>query len=307
MLPAYPLVPRMIDISLPSLIKPKEASATPGLYLHDHHRATPSPRYRITLETNLISLIVVGRKSLTGPEQSGCYDAGTCILFRKGHCISADLCPDEGGYHSLLFFFDESVVDAFRHKYRDLLEGPAAPASQSVGLPFTGDPFVAHFAQGLAHSLATPGGLSMRQQHLRFEEIFLHLVEREGRRIVDFLEGGEPDDADERLRRVVQQHALANLTVEDLAFLCHLSLATFKRRFTRIFGTSPGQWHKARLLEHAARLLREQRLDPGEVSQQVGYSSPSSFTKAFREFHRMTPKRYQTDAHRSPHDAAAGS
>lgn len=284
----------MLDVTLPQVLRPKESAPAEGVFLHDHRRTTPSPRYRVTLQANLISLVLAGRKSLFGPGQQGFYDPGTCLLFRKGHCLSADLCPTGNGYHSLLLFFDDAYVTEFRQKYRDLLAGRAAPAQDAVGLPLAGDAFIAEFGRSLARALEIGGGkLSARQQRLRLEQILLHLVEREGRRIIDFLEGAPEMSPDERLRRVVEQHALANLTLADLAFLCHMSTATFKRGFTRLYGASPGRWFKARLLDHAAHLLRTGRLGPGEVYLHVGFSSPSSFTKSFRDYHRVTPKEYQ--------------
>lgn len=283
----------MIDVTLPQMLQSGDSSPTGGLFLFNYRRSTPSPRYRITLKSNLISLLIAGRKSLISPNQNALFDPGTCLLFRKGHCLSADLCPRDGGYQTLLLFFDDDVLAAFKHKYRELLTGARTRARAGVCLPLQGDAFIDQFSQSLRRSLEVPAGLSGRQQLLRFEEILLHLVEREGRTVIDALEAPADDDPDERLRRVVGQHALANLTVEDLAFLCHMSLATFKRRFVRLFGMSPGQWQKAQLLDHAARLLREQQLEPNDVYWRVGYSSPSSFTKSFREYHRVTPKKYQ--------------
>src|SRR5688572_27233012 len=102
----------MLDVTLPQVLQPKNSGPAAGVFLHNYRRSTPSPRYRITFASNLISLVLAGRKSLIGPGHSGLYDPGACILFRKGHCLSADLCPDGQGYHSVLLFFDDTVVTA---------------------------------------------------------------------------------------------------------------------------------------------------------------------------------------------------
>lgn len=283
----------MHDVILPDVLRPKAGASTDGLFLFSYRRANPSPRFRITFRSNLITLLVAGQKKLFSHNQAEVFDPGSCLLFRKGHCLSSDLCPDGGGFHSLLIFFDDAVLSAFKHKYRELLQGLRTNSPTEICLPVTGDGTIEHIKQSLLHSMETPGGLTIRRQQLKFEEILLHLVEREGRRIIDFLDVHDEHDTDELVRRVVGQHARSNLTLEELAFLCHMSLATFKRRFARLFGTSPGRWQRARLLDHAASLLREQRLDPSDVYMQAGYSSLSSFTKSFRDARGVTPKKYQ--------------
>jgi len=285
----------LLDIRLPWQLQiGKEAAAAEPLFLCDHRRSTPSPRYRITLEANLVSLVMRGRKSLIGPRQNQFFEPGTCLLFRRGRCLSADLCPDGEGYHSVLLFFAPAFLDTFKHKYRDLLRGDRAAASADACLVFPGSAFIASFATALSGSLVA-GGLTPRQQALRMEEILLHLVEQAGRKVIDFLESSVVEDDRDRMERVLQQHALSNLTTDELAFLCGMSVASFKRKFTARFGMSPGRWQKSQLLGHAAQLLVQDRIPPADVYWRIGYSSPSSFTKAFREHHRMTPSQYQRD------------
>ena len=284
----------LLDISLPAQLQvhlPKPQHG--GIFLCNHRRETPSPRYRITLEANLVSLVLAGRKQLFGAEQAELFGAGSCLLFRKGRCLSADLCPDAQGYHSVLIFFDDAQVTSFKQRHRDLLFGSTADASSQSCLPFASSDFTQQFAEGLSRGLNSSSGFTVRQQALLCEQILLHLVERGGRRVVDFLDASVEESGTGRMERVLRQHALSNLTLEELAFLCGMSPATFKRHFAQRYGMSPGRWQKARLLEHAARLLREEKLPPGDVYWRVGYPSPSSFTKAFREHHRSTPGAYQ--------------
>jgi AraC-like DNA-binding protein len=284
----------LLDIRLPRQLQVRGAT-TPAapLFLCDYRRSEPSPRYRITLDSNLISLVVAGSKSLIGAQQNQCFEPGTCLLFRRGRCLSADLCPDGQGYHSVLLFFAPEFLDAFKHKYRDLLRGPCTPAGTETCLAFPGDSFIVSFAEALSRSLTAADGLTPRQQALRLEEILLHLVERAGRQVIDFLEHPAGSNTRDRLERVIQQHALANLTTGELAFLCGMSAATFKRQFAVRYGMSPGRWQKEQLLAHAADLLAREQIPPADVYWRIGYSSPSSFTKAFREHHRVTPAEYQ--------------
>lgn len=75
---------RMLDITLPHILKPGDRALAEGFYLHDHQRATPSPRYRITLRWNLISLLLAGRKHLVTPAGNEFFEPVTCLVFRQG-------------------------------------------------------------------------------------------------------------------------------------------------------------------------------------------------------------------------------
>jgi AraC-like DNA-binding protein len=55
-----------------------------------------------------------------------------------------------------------------------------------------------------------------------------------------------------QIKKVVESQIGQPTTVDDLAFLCHMSTSTFKRKFNEIYQTSPQKWLLARRLELAA-------------------------------------------------------
>lgn len=78
-----------------------------------------------------------------------------------------------------------------------------------------------------------------------------------------------------------------------MAFLCHMSTSTFKRRFSEIYHTTPQKWLLTRKLEMAAELLRSSEESPSGVYLKVGYQNHSSFSQAFRNHFGNTPSDYQ--------------
>ena len=62
-----------------------------------------------------------------------------------------------------------------------------------------------------------------------------------------------------RLQQVMEMHWHRNLALADLAFLCGMSLSTFKRAFEGHYGQSPGRWLQERRLRHASHLLVAER------------------------------------------------
>jgi len=98
---------------------------------------------------------------------------------------------------------------------------------------------------------------------------------------------------DFEIRKAVESNITSNISMEELAFLCNVSLSTFKRRFARIYGTSPSKWILLRRMEIAKEMLRNNREKPGNIFHKVGYENHSSFTKSFKQTFGLTPQDFQ--------------
>ena len=128
---------------------------------------------------------------------------------------------------------------------------------------------------------------------LKFEELMLHLLEVYPEKILAFqpATAGEMDDFE--IRKAVELNITNNISVEDLAFLCNTSLSTFKRRFAKIFGTSPNKWILQKRMEIARELLQNNNEKPGDIFYKIGYENHSSFTKSFKQIFGLTPQDFQ--------------
>ncbi|WP_304526580.1 GlxA family transcriptional regulator [Halomonas sp. I5-271120] len=79
------------------------------------------------------------------------------------------------------------------------------------------------------------------------------------------------------------------LGIAELAAELGLSWRRLERLFVRQLGTSPQRIYMTRRLDHAHRLLRETRHSVMEIALACGFGSASSFTRAFRRHHGLTP------------------
>ena len=82
-------------------------------------------------------------------------------------------------------------------------------------------------------------------------------------------------------------------TVESLASLAGMSRATFSERFSRTYGQGPIDFVRQVRLRIAARLLRTTDMPIKVISQSVGYTSRSYFSRAFREAYGIDPKTFR--------------
>ena len=135
----------------------------------------------------------------------------------------------------------------------------------------------------------------MEMKMLKFEELMLHLLEKYPTQFLSLQRTNTKYPDDFKIRKAVETNITNNVSVEELAFLCNISLSGFKRHFARIYGMSPSKWLLQKRMEIARELLHHYNEKPSEVYHKVGYENHSSFTKSFRQFFGITPKQFQSE------------
>jgi len=96
-------------------------------------------------------------------------------------------------------------------------------------------------------------------------------------------------------RKTVESNASSNLKLEEFAFLCNMSLSSFKRKFIMEFGESPGKWLQEKRLQKAYDLLRQGEQTASDIYLDFGYGNLSNFSAAFKTKFGINP----SDLHRN--------
>ena len=87
--------------------------------------------------------------------------------------------------------------------------------------------------------------------------------------------------------------------VDRIARTIGMSSAHFIREFCRLFGTTPKQYSLDVIMHRAATLMSHTDVIIKEAAFHLGYEDPSSFSRAFQQYHGMSPADYRR-RHRSP-------
>jgi AraC family transcriptional regulator len=87
-----------------------------------------------------------------------------------------------------------------------------------------------------------------------------------------------------------------HVSLAALAGLVRLSTFHFSRAFKQSFGVPPHRFYSNRRIERAKALLVDRETSVTEVGMTLGFSSPSSFTMAFRKVAGTTPSDYRRTA-----------
>ena len=134
------------------------------------------------------------------------------------------------------------------------------------------------------------------------EEVLLARVKNliDSRQHLRSLFGNEPDHKDQnkqdrkftdKLREAIQRHlGDSNFSVEQLGGELGLSRVQLYRKVKAMTGQSPVEILREARLRRADRLLATTEKTIAEIAYEVGFSSPSYFTKCYKDFFGRAPK-----------------
>lgn len=88
----------------------------------------------------------------------------------------------------------------------------------------------------------------------------------------------------------IKQRYAQPLRIDDVAQAVHMSASTLHHHFKQVTSMSPLQFQKQLRLHHARRLMLTEGLDAAGAGHQVGYESPSQFSREYRRLFGAPPR-----------------
>ncbi len=96
-----------------------------------------------------------------------------------------------------------------------------------------------------------------------------------------------------RIHTLIEENFHQNLSLDEIAKNAGLSVSSLQRHFKEAYGTTVVEYIRNRKLSFAKKLIEENNMPVTEVALRVGYTTPSSFTTAFKRFYGYTPTSFQ--------------
>lgn len=91
----------------------------------------------------------------------------------------------------------------------------------------------------------------------------------------------------------IEDHLTDEIDYFEVARVAKCSEYHFRRMFPFMTGISLSEYIRRRRLSLAASELSDRELSIATIAQKVGYDSPDSFTRAFKNWHGITPSEVQ--------------
>ncbi|RRB02672.1 helix-turn-helix domain-containing protein [Larkinella rosea] len=285
----------MTIFKLPEDIPMDDEKQAGAVIFYDYSAPVLSVNANCVLSMNAISLVLSGEKTMHFAEKRVDIKADKFHFLSSGNCLVSMKLNNTVAFKSILLFFDNAVLTNFYLKYHRTIEalktGPVTP--NEPYLAFKKDAFIVNYIASLQLMFQSNRPPSMEMKWLKFEELMLYLLETYPDQILAFQSTKTNEFDDFQLKKVVETNVGNPISVDELAFLCNVSASTFKRRFSRIYGSTPSRWLVQQRMNMARDLLHQPSEKPSDVFYKVGYENHSSFTQAFKQTFGITPKEFQ--------------
>jgi AraC-like DNA-binding protein len=260
------------------------------IYIHHYTSTELNVRHKIVLSQNLICILVKGTKEIYGSHESISIGSNEILLLSSGSILMWESKAEDAELESFLIFFSNSIL-------KELCEKHAFVFSNTLGRPsaflaLKKDDFVRNFQSSLR---LLNGRDLLSLQKVKLEELLVYLMlSKHNNAVRSFIGNALADFNKDRFRQVVVANANNGLTIDELAFLCNMSVSTFKRRFAKVFNCTPKKYLTDKKMKRARELLL---LDsrPSEIYLDLRYQSLASFSTEFKKYFGISPKRFQLD------------
>ncbi|MEL6253318.1 MAG: AraC family transcriptional regulator [Bacteroidota bacterium] len=279
-------------ISIPETLLPTFSQKPKSTILfHNYESEVENSKIKVDMGSHLISFILEGKKEVFQHASSAKVDTDGFLMLRGGNCLMTERLSENRSYKSFLFFFDKEVITDFMVKHKIKAE---VPKENPDYLVLQKDPFIRHFQESLMLLIHEMGVIPQALKKAKFEELMLYLIDRHDESIAQFYLEKQKSPQEINFKKVIEQNLDNKLSLEELAFLCNMSLSTFKRKFAEHYESSPSKWFLQKRMEQAEYMLRVQKLKPSEIYFEVGFSNLSSFSQAFKNRYGSSPAKYSS-------------
>lgn len=126
---------------------------------------------------------------------------------------------------------------------------------------------------------------------IRKEIIYLLLVGEQGARLRQIAAAGSQSQQIARAIEWLKNNFTQQLRIEELASQARMSTSSFHNHFRSMTALSPLQYQKYLRLHEARRLMLAESLDAATAAFQVGYESPSQFSREYNRLFGAPPLR----------------
>ncbi len=99
---------------------------------------------------------------------------------------------------------------------------------------------------------------------------------------------------DVEFKTIVKSNIYADLALEEMAFLCHLSLSSFNRKFREVYKENPKKHLVRKKVEKASELLKHTNSRISDIAFDVGFDSLATFNRNFAKLNGKPPSKYRS-------------
>ncbi|MEZ4963630.1 MAG: AraC family transcriptional regulator [Saprospiraceae bacterium] len=277
----------MEHIKIPDFMLGDQIGPT-NIFFYQREHGPDQIKLKLHYTQNMLCFMVKGVKELIDETDIYSMNNEQIGLISSGNMLMSERVTLRQEFESLLLFFSNEFLSDFLKKYDIVVkdEGEDHPPV----ITFPKDDYLLNFQ----HSMIILKN-DIRKQTFKvakMEEILLYLYEKHPDQILGFISKSITKTQNRSMVQVIQNHLFDNLNAQELAFLCNMSISTFKRKFFEVYDTSPKKYFISQKMRQAVLFLQN-RQRPSEFYFDLGYENLSSFSREFKKYYGVSPTTYR--------------
>ncbi len=260
----------------------------PGLSFHRY--SEPTQPKSATYEPSLC-LAVQGKKRVRIGEETFTYGENHFLItsIHLPAMVRVIEASPETPYLGLVLRFDQRELAQLMVDSN--LPAPRAQKS-SLGMSTSSlTPELLSAFQRLVGLLDQPEDIPILAPIITKEILYRLLMGDQGTRLRQIASAGSQSHQIARAIDWLKGNYFQSLRVEDLASEVSMSVSTFHQHFRLMTGLSPLQYQKNLRLHEARLLMLNEQIDAATAAFQVGYESPSQFSREYKRMYGAPPAR----------------
>lgn len=252
----------------------------------DHQRRANHLIYKPSL-----CITVQGTKSATFGDQCHSYSAGQALLVSvemPGFGTVTEASPTEP-YLGVILELDLATLRAVASELADL---PRPSETLSCGVFVTDfDGPLTECTLRLVRLLDTPGAIPVLYPSIMREISYWLLSGPHSGEIVRMTLTNNHQHRILQTIHFLRDHFAESIRIGDLAAIAQLGPSAFHRQFKAVTSMTPLQYQKQLRLMEARRLMTADATNVEKAAFQVGYESPSQFSREYGRMFGISPRR----------------
>lgn len=197
--------------------------------------------------------------------------------------------PDQMCEAIVVFLYPQLLKKIYQNEVPSFLSIKEIPKPKKL----IGNQLVEQFMLNLSIYFEEPDSLDEELGILKLKELMLILLKSENHQDIRKLLSEIFSPINIELKQVIENNLFHPLSVEELAFICNMSLSKFKREFKKTFEDTPAHYIKHRRLMEARKKLLTTDDSITEIAYSLGFIDVSTFSASFQEKYTISPSKFR--------------
>lgn len=223
--------------------------------------------------------------------------AKEAIMKNCGNYVQKYLAEDESNECEAIavYLYPELLRTIYKNEVPSFLVSDDIPVPKKL----IGNQLIEQYMNNLSIYFEEPETLDEELGILKLKELMLILLKSESHEDIRKMLSEIFAPVNVKFKQTVENNIFNPLSMDQLAFVCNMSLSTFKREFKKTFGETPARYIKDRRLKHAASLLSCSDDSITTIAFDSGFQDVTTFSANFQEKFQIAPSKYRLTQNRS--------